>query len=60
MAPEARCEGRGFVSGRCQFLDELVESEDAGFFEAVHTMADFEVDIAVAGNGSDRPRPLVE
>ena len=41
MVPEAWGERHGFVSGRFQFLDELVESEDTGFFEAVHAMADF-------------------
>ena len=52
MAPEAWSEWHGFVSGRLQFLDELVESEDAGFFEAIHTATDFEVDVAVAGDGN--------
>ena len=50
MMPEVWCERHGFVSDRCQFSDELVESEDAGFFEAVHAMVDFEVDIAIAGD----------
>ena len=52
MAPEAWGEWHGFVSGRFQFLDELVESEDAGFFGALHAATDFEVDVAVAGNGN--------
>ena len=53
MAPEARGEGHhGFVSSRCQFLDELVESEDASFFEAVHATADFEVDVTVTSDGN--------
>ena len=52
MAPEAWGEQHGFVSGRFQFLNELVESEDAGFFEAVHAATDFEVDVAVAGDGN--------
>ena len=47
MVPEARGEWHGFVSGRFQFLDELVESEYASFFEAVHAATDFEVDVAV-------------
>ena len=51
MAPEAWGERHGFISGRFQFPDELVESEDAGFFEAVHTVMDFEVDVAIAGDG---------
>ena len=38
MLSEAWGERHGFLSGRFQFLDELVESEDAGFFEAVHAM----------------------
>ena len=45
-------ERHGFVSGRFQFLDELVESEDASFFEAIHAATDFEVDVALAGNGN--------
>ena len=52
MAPEAWGKWHGFVSGRFQFLDELVEGEDAGFFEAVHAATDFEVDVAVAGDGN--------
>jgi hypothetical protein len=32
-------------------LDRLVESNDAGFFEAVHTMSDFKIDIAISGDG---------
>ena len=52
MAPEALGEQHGFVSGRFQFLDELVESEDASFFEAIHAATDFEVDVALAGNGN--------
>ena len=52
MAPETWCERHGFVSGWFQFLDELVESENAGFLEAVHAATDFEVDVAVAGNGN--------
>ena len=47
-----RDEGHGFVSGRCQFLDELVESEDTSFLEAVHATADFEVDVAIASDGN--------
>ena len=52
MAPEAWGERHGFVSGGFQLLDELVESEDAGFFEAVHATTDFEVDVAVTGDGN--------
>jgi hypothetical protein len=52
MAPETWGERHGFVSGWFQFLDELVESENAGFFEAVHAATDFEVDVAVAGDGN--------
>ena len=37
---------------RFQFLDKLVESEDAGFFGAIHAATDFEVDAAVAGDGN--------
>jgi hypothetical protein len=33
-------------------LHKLVESEDASFFEAVHAATDFEVGVAVAGNGN--------
>ena len=44
MAPEAWGKWHGFVSGRFQFLDELVEGEDAGFFEAIHAVTAFEVD----------------
>ena len=35
-----------------QFLEELVESEDASFFEAIHATADFKIDVAIAGNGN--------
>ena len=35
-----------------QFLNELVESEDASFFEAVHATTDFEVGVAIAGDGN--------
>jgi hypothetical protein len=52
MASEAWCERHEFVSGRFQFLDELVENEDASFFEAIHAATDFEVDVAVAGDGN--------
>jgi hypothetical protein len=52
MAPETWCERHGFVSVWFQFLDELVENENAGFLEAVHAATDFEVDVAVAGDGN--------
>jgi hypothetical protein len=52
IAPETWCERHGFVSGWFQFLDELVESQNAGFLEAVHAATDFEVDVAVAGDGN--------
>jgi hypothetical protein len=42
----------GLVSSWFQFLNELVEGENAGFFEAVHAATDFEVDVAVAGDGN--------
>ena len=31
-------------------MDELIKSEDAGFFEVIHAIANFEVDIAVDGD----------
>jgi hypothetical protein len=53
MAPETWGERHGFVSGWFQFLNnELVESENADFFEAVHAVTDFEVDVAVTGDGN--------
>ena len=30
----------------------MVKSEDAGFIEAVHATTDFEVDVAIAGDGN--------
>jgi hypothetical protein len=52
MVPETWGERHGFVSSWFQFLDELVDSENAGFLEAVHAATDFEVDVAVIGNGN--------
>jgi hypothetical protein len=52
MAPETWGKWHGFVSGGFQFLDELVKSENASFFEVVHAATDFEVDLAVAGDGN--------
>ena len=52
MVREAWCEQHWFVSGRFQFLNKLVESEDASFFEAVHAATDFEVGVAIAGDGN--------
>jgi hypothetical protein len=50
MAPEAWGEGHGFVAMRGQFFDELVESDDTGFLEAVHATTDFEIDVAIVGD----------
>ena len=50
MAPEAGGEGHGFVAVGCEFFDELVERDDVGFLEAVHTATDFEIDVAVVGD----------
>ena len=52
MAPETWCERHGFVSGWFQFVDQLVESENAGFLEAIHAATDSEVDVAIAGDGN--------
>ena len=41
MAPKAWGEGHWFVAEWFQFADELVEGDDAGFFEAVHAAANF-------------------
>jgi hypothetical protein len=32
-------------------LDKLVESNDAGFFEAIHTASDFKIGVAISGDG---------
>ncbi len=51
VAPKTRGERHGFVAVGFQFLDKLVERDDSGFLETVHTLAYFDIDIAVVGNG---------
>jgi hypothetical protein len=51
VAPEAGIEREGLVTGGCKFLNELVESNDGSLLEAVHAAPDFEIYIAVGGNG---------
>mgnify|MGYP007008176553 CR=1 FL=1 len=50
MSPEAGGEGHGFVAVGRKLLDELVEGYDTGFFEAVHSSADFETCVAVVSD----------
>ena len=39
------------ISKECIFLNELFECNDAGFFEVVNSLADFEVDVPVGFDG---------
>ena len=41
------CVSNGFTFIRDKILGELFEGNNTKFFEAIHAMADFEVDIAV-------------
>jgi hypothetical protein len=46
VVPQSGCVGDGAVPIWCEFLDELVErSQDAGFFQAVHSLTDFDVGV---------------
>jgi hypothetical protein len=51
VVPEAGSEGHGFVAVRGELFNKLIESDDAGFFEALHSRADSEIDIAINGDG---------
>jgi hypothetical protein len=50
VAPETWCERHGFVACWGEFLYELVESNDGGFFEAAHTASDFKAHVSVVGD----------
>ena len=39
------------ISEGCHFLDKFFECDDAGFFEAIHSSADFEVYVSVGSDG---------
>ena len=47
VTPKARSEWHGCVAMGRQFLDELVEGNNPGFFETVHTPTDFEIYVPV-------------
>ena len=38
------------VAMGCEVLDEEVEGDDSGFFQAVHSFADFQVDETIGGD----------
>jgi hypothetical protein len=50
VSPEAWGEMHGFVSVGVQFLDKLIERDDAGFLETVHALLFFDIDVAAMGN----------
>ena len=49
VSPEAWREWHGFVSMRGQVFNQVVKSDDSGFFEAVHASLNFEINIAIVG-----------
>jgi hypothetical protein len=51
VPPEAWSERHRFVTGRGKFFNELVEGDNGGLFEAVHTVSDFEIYIAISLDG---------
>ena len=51
VSPEHWCVLHWFVPVRAELLDELLEGNDAGFFEAVHASADFEIDVTIGFDG---------
>ena len=48
MVPKACCVLHGFITIEGEFLDKLCECKYDGFFEAVHSTADFEVDVLIS------------
>ena len=48
VAPEAWCIFYRFISIWGDFLDELFECKDYGFFEAVHAMEDFKLYVHIS------------
>ena len=50
MAPQTGSEGHGFVSMLVQVLDELLEGNDTGLFQAIYAFANFEVDVTILFN----------
>jgi hypothetical protein len=59
VPPEAWSEWHWFVTVRFKFLNALVESNDGGLFEAVHTKSAFKIDVSTGrdGNGVSRIVP---
>ena len=47
VTPKAWSKWHGCIAIGCQFLDELIESNNPGFFEAVHTSTNFEIYVPV-------------
>jgi hypothetical protein len=50
VAPESWGERHRGVAVGCEVLDEEVEGDDAGFFQAVHSFSDFQVDETIGGD----------
>lgn len=50
VVPDAWCVLHGFIPIEGDFIHELFECDDAGFFEAVHSAADFEAEVPISFN----------